>query len=430
MESPLSNHCTKQPSLQRFVHRLAIISIIVAVLFLQWSTDVKSKEVDPETSQKIAVLAEIGQSIFLDKTLSQPEGLACVNCHDPRHAFADPRPQSAGAVMNRFGTRNAPSLMYAALIPSFAYDEFFTADGDEIYAYEGGLFWDGRARDLFEQVQKPFFHGNEMNLKDEQELARRLRQSDYSEKLKNLVGTKHWNSDSVVTYQAYLSLVEFLRSPMFRPFDSKLDAYHDGNELILSDAEKRGMKIYLEKGKCNSCHPLSANHWERPLLSDFGYDNLGVPSDGAPDRGLGEHTGNTEEIGQFRSPSLRNVVLTAPYMHNGSLKTLREVIEFYNSRDTPQSRWKTTDFPKTVNRSDLGNLQLSKAEIEDLLAFLHCFTDQCLQERTNPNSFPVPPKHTPSSQTKQLYFPGWTHRLHPSYEIEMPQNSNPAANDE
>lgn len=365
--------------------------------------------------QQLALRVEIGKQIFLDTNLSQPKGQACVSCHDPQHAFADPRPQSMGALANRVGTRNAPSLMYSALIPPFAFDEFFTPDGDEIYAFEGGLFWDGRARDLFEQVQQPFLNTNEMNLGDEKELASRLRQSAYANELKELTGAHAWEEDTMVTYQAYLTLVDFLQSPTFRPFDSKLDAYQSGDHKIFSAAEKRGMKVYVEKAKCNDCHPLTARHWERPLLSDFGYDNLGVPSSGKLDPGLGKHTGNADEIGQFRSPSLRNVSLTAPYMHNGSLKTLREVVEFYNSRDTPQSRWTKTDYPNTVNRNDLGNLQLTEQEVQDLVTFLNCFTDQCLNESRLEKRFPRPPFGTPSSESKALYFPGWTHRLHPGY---------------
>ena len=382
------------------------------------------QEQDQATSQSMekSIGFQIGKAIFLDTNLSNPPGQACISCHLPQYAFADPRPLSIGAIKERQGTRNAPSLMYAALIPSFAYDDFFTPDGDEIYAYEGGLFWDGSARDLFEQVQKPFFHPNEMNLKDIHDFAQRLRQSRYSNELRQLVGDIGWVNDQAVTYQAYLALVTFLRSPIFRPFDSKFDRYLAGDLESLNAKEKRGMQIYINGGKCNDCHPLSARHWDQPLLSDFGFDNLGVPSVGKPDGGLGVHTGNREELGQFRSPSLRNVAITAPYMHNGSLKTLREVIEFYNDRDTPKSRWKQTDFPETVNRDDLGNLKLNDLEIDDLIAFLHCFTDQCIENMREGERFPVPPKGTPSTEEKSLYFPGWTQRLHRSFEHRTVQD--------
>ena len=109
--------------------------------------------------------ASIGRAIFQDTNLSRPKGQACISCHDPNHAFADPRQISPGATPNIKGTRNAPSLMYAALIPPMAYDDFFLPDGSEAFAWEGGLSHDGRAQDLFQQVQEwpgyPIFGGSE-----------------------------------------------------------------------------------------------------------------------------------------------------------------------------------------------------------------------------------------------------------------------------
>ena len=111
-------------------------------------------------------LASIGQEIFSDKGLSRPAGQACISCHDPKHAFSDPRQVSPGAVEGRFGRRNAPTLMYAALIPSMDLEEFYDDEGNESFGFEGGLFHDGRARDQFEQVGQPFFEAHEMNLPD------------------------------------------------------------------------------------------------------------------------------------------------------------------------------------------------------------------------------------------------------------------------
>jgi len=134
--------------------------------------------------------ARIGQRIFLDTSLSQPRGQGCVSCHQPQAAFADPRPVSPGAVAGRKGRRNSPSLMYAALIPGFAYEDFLTDDGQEVFAWEGGLFHDGRARDLFDQVQQPFFDRNEMNLADEPALAARLRTAEYAAPFRQWVARK------------------------------------------------------------------------------------------------------------------------------------------------------------------------------------------------------------------------------------------------
>ena len=357
---------------------------------------------------------DIGRRVFLDKGLSRPAGQGCVSCHQPAAAFADPHPVSAGAVAGRTGKRNSPSLMYSALIPGFAYDDFFTKDGEEIYAFEGGLFHDGRARDLFEQVQQPFFDPDEMNLPGESALANRLRKSDYAGDFRRWLGEDRWKDDRQVTYHAYRALVEFLKEPMFRPFDARIDDYLAGDENALTAAERRGLAVFQEEGKCADCHFLKPNSWPQPLLSDFGFDNLGVPSRGARDPGLGARTG-AEELGQFRAPSLRNVSLTAPYMHNGSIATLQEVIEFYNKRDVEPQRWGPTDYPQTVNHDDMGKLNLSEQQVKDLVALMDAFTDRSLLHRDDPDSFPVPPPLTPSTESRRLYFPDWTHRMHPAY---------------
>ena len=362
----------------------------------------------------VSTAAEIGQKIFLDTGLSRPAGQACVSCHLPSAAFADTRSVSPGAVKGRQGRRNAPSLMYAALIPSFAYEDLFTKDGNEIYVYEGGLFHDGRARDLFEQVQQPFFDPAEMNLPNIAGLAARLRRSAYAQDLKEWIGAERWNDDSQLTYHAFRALVEFLKEPMFRPFDARIDDYLAGDKGALSAAELRGLKVFQGDGKCADCHFLTPTGWTPALLSDFGYDNLGVPSRGEKDAGLGAKIG-AEGMGQFRAPSLRNVELTGPYMHNGSIKTLQEVMEFYNKRDLEPQRWGATDFPETVNREDMGNLKLTDQQVKDLVALMAAFTDRSLLARHAGKRFPSSPKHIPATAEKRLFFPDWTHRLHPAF---------------
>lgn len=359
--------------------------------------------------------ADIGKKIFLDKSLSFPPGQGCVSCHRATAAFADPRPVSPGAVDGRIGKRNAPSLMYSALIPGLAYDDFTAPDGTEVYAWEGGLFHDGRARDLFEQVQQPFFDANEMNLPGESALASRLRKSDYAAELQAWIGETKWADDAQLNYHAFRALVEFLKEPFFRPFDSRIDDHLAGDEDALSAAEKRGLEVFRGAGKCVDCHFLAPTNWPKPLLSDFGYDNLGVPSRGKKDPGLGLRTGAADELGQFRAPSLRNVALTAPYMHNGSIATLKEVMEFYNKRDLEPKRWGKTDYPETVNHDDMGKLELTDQQVADLVSLMDAFTDRSLLAMSKEDSFPMTPSGTPTTKEKRLFFPDWTHRLHPAY---------------
>ena len=359
--------------------------------------------------------ADIGRQIFLDTTLSRPSGQGCVSCHQANVAFADARPVSPGAVDGREGRRNSPSLMYAALIPGLAYDEFFTDEGEEVYAWEGGLFHDGRAKDLFEQVREPFFQANEMNLPNESALASRLRAATYAEPMRQWLGEDVWADDSQLTYNAYRALVEFLKEPMFRPFDARIDDYLAGDERALNAAELRGLDVFRGAGKCADCHFLTPSSWPKPLLSDYGYDNLGVPSRGEKDPGLAAVTRDTADRGKFRAPSLRNVALTAPYMHNGSIRTLREVMEFYNKRDVETARWGTTDYPKTVNREDMGKLELTDQQINDLVALMDAFTDCSLLEMKPGQAFPLSPADVPSTEERRLFFPDWSHRLHPAF---------------
>ena len=131
----------------------------------------------PSLDASEQLLARIGRGIFLDTGLSQPMGQSCYSCHNPQHAFSDPRPVSPGAVSGRVGTRNAPSLMYAALIPPMVVEDIYDEEGELSYILEGGLFLDGRAHDLLDQVKQPFFDKNEMNLSGEKQLAERLRLS-------------------------------------------------------------------------------------------------------------------------------------------------------------------------------------------------------------------------------------------------------------
>jgi hypothetical protein len=119
-------------------------------------------------------------------------------------------------------------------------------------------------------------------------------------------------------------------------------------------------------------------------------------------------------MGQFRAPGLRNVAMTAPYFHNGSLATLREVIDFYNRRDVEPERWGATDYPETVNRVDLGDLKLSDQEAADLTALMEAFTDRSvLRMRERGERYPEVVPGTPGSWKMRSYFPDWNHAAPP-----------------
>ncbi len=342
-------------------------------------------------------LEALGKKIFLDTSLSNPPGQGCVSCHSPKDAFADPRRVSLGAVEGRLGRRNAPSLMYAALIPPQRLEDTYDENGEVEYIVEGGLFLDGRAHDLLEQVRHPFFDRNEMNISDTKELAGKLRKGDYGKEFQDL-------TDKDTNAKAFEALVAFLREPIFRPFNSRIDKYWAGDKEALSLSERRGLDVFQTSGGCSACHLTGVASWPNPLLTDSGFDNLGAPAIGKIDPGLGAVTGKAEEIGQFKVPSLRNVALTAPYLHNGSIKTLREVMEFYNKRDLEPERWGVTNYPETMNHEDMGDLGLTDQEVDDLVALMAAFTDQNLLEIQDGKVFPEVPLEVPSTEERKAFF--------------------------
>lgn len=367
-----------------------------------------------ESAREQAELAAVGREIFQDASLSNPPGTSCMSCHQPAAAFADPRQVSPGAKPGSQGTRNAPSLMYAALIPNMDQEDLLEEDGNQVWVWQGGLFQDGRARTLHDQVSVPMFHSKEMNIGGEADLAAKMRKARYATSLRAGLPESEWADDAKVARRSYRALVEFLKEPMFRPFDARIDDHLAGKPDALTEQEKRGLEVFKTKGKCADCHFLHATSWPAPLLSDFGYDNLGVPSRGDKDPGLGGHTLAEGEVGQFRAPSLRNIALTAPYFHNGSVATLREVMEFYNRRDKEPERWGNTDFPETVNHSDLGDLGLTDQELDDLVALMDAFTDRTLLHmREQCRLFPDAPADIPGSWTMRAFFPDWNHSASP-----------------
>jgi len=225
--------------------------------------------------------AQLGEKIFFDESLSSPVGQSCASCHNPKTAFADLRRVSPGAVKGEAGKRNAPSLMYAALLIPQKLEDTYDEDGEVEYIVEGGLFWDGRAHDLVEQVREPFFEKHEMNNADEAELAEKFRKASYFQGAGQL-------EDEALNERAFLALVAFLREPMFRPFNARIDDYWAGDKEALTLSEKRGLEVFETNGGCASCHLTGTVSWLEPLLTDSGFDNVGVPKRGEKDPGLWE----------------------------------------------------------------------------------------------------------------------------------------------
>ncbi len=333
--------------------------------------------------------AQLGKQLFFDTRLSAPAGQSCASCHQPDSGFADPDsllPVSEGVTRGRFTARNAPSVAYAGFSPAFHFDE-------EEGLYVGGQFHDGRAATLEEQLAGPLLSPVEMGNRDRAAVVRRVLASGYASQLKQLYGDVVLSDESQAFTAIASAISAYERSAEVNPFSSKYDRYLAG-EVELTSQERRGLRIFEDenKGNCAACHPSAAGeNREPPLFTDYSYDNLGIPpnrhnpflrqasefnpdGEGYVDRGLAVPTGDSEQAGKFKVPTLRNVALTAPYMHNGVFETLDEVVAFYNSRDV-EERWAAPEVADNVNRDELGDLGLTEEEMADLVAFLHTLTD-------------------------------------------------------
>jgi cytochrome c peroxidase len=332
---------------------------------------------------------ELGRFLYFDENLSTPPGQSCASCHHPDAGFADPDtdlPVSQGVLpKNRFGNRNSPSAAYAAFSPDFHYDAVESL-------YVGGQFWDGRAANLVEQAKGPFLNPLEMNNPNKLNVIIKIRDSDYDELFEQVYGPGALDDVEAAYDQMAIAIAAFERTEELNQFSSKYDYYLDGTDTLTAQ-ELRGLELFEaeDKGNCAACHPSQLGPSdEPPLFTDFTYDNLGVPKnldnlfyylppafnpDGENfiDYGLGGVLGLAEEMGKVKVPTLRNIAVTPPYMHNGVFQTLEEVVDFYNTRDVEP--WPPPEVPDNVNTDELGDLGLTDQEVDDIVAFMMTLTD-------------------------------------------------------
>lgn len=343
-------------------------------------------------SNELDEAEQLGKELFFDTRLSEPEGQSCSSCHSPEFAFTDPdktKPTSNGVINSLFGSRNSPTLMYLATVQSRVN---IVEAGMETFS--GGFFLDGRASSLEEQVEGPLLSPVEMANSSKMDIVKKVRSLGYSSKFDEVFGSKSLYDDRRAFSFIAAALASYERSREFNPFTSKYDLWLAG-KTKLSELEKQGLDVYEDekKGNCAACHPNRAINGEPPLFTDFTYDNLGVPFNKKNpflnnpkqfnkygshfiDRGLGlqDSLRDIHHYGKFKVPTLRNVALTSPYMHNGVFDTLEEVVEFYSTRDT-DDKWGKPEVSSTVNMRELGDLKLKESDLEALVAFLKTLTD-------------------------------------------------------
>ena len=285
--------------------------------------------------------AELGKLLFFDPILSSDSSVSCASCHKPQFAFADTSATSLGVGGTR-GSRNTPSAMNVALQRNF--------------------FWDGRAGTLEEQALAPIENPVEMNLPVDKALQRLIENKNYQTYFRKIFNSDPDRSNLADALAAFERTLETNESP----FD-KWKFFQD--QHAVSDAVKRGFIVFNKKGKCIQCH-FGANL----ALNEF--RNIGLFNGRElNDSGRALISGKVQDAGKFKIAPLRNVAITAPYMHNGMFKTLKEVIEFYNDPGKV--------VPNAINRDSLLTkpLGLTDQEKTDLEAFLISLTDRSFDRK-------------------------------------------------
>lgn len=325
---------------------------------------------------------KLGKNLFFDDRLSQPAGQSCADCHSPGSGYngiGDAYiPVYEGAVPNVFGGRNPPSAAYASFSPVFHFDA-------DLGAYVGGQFWDGRAPTLKEQAKGPFLNPKEQNNPDMRSVVRNVAQSNYADLFKAVYGPSVLARTDLAYDAIADAIATYESSSEVNRFTSKFDLFL-GGKTSLTPKEMQGFQLFLGKAGCTGCHPASGGPYSgKPLFTDYTYDNLGVPANpqnpvyrtdpAFVDKGLGAVVKDPAQDGKFKVPTLRNIAIAAPYSHNGYFKTLREVVEFYNTRDVPGAGWPKPEVEENVNELEVGNLGLTDAEVDAVVAFLATLTD-------------------------------------------------------
>jgi cytochrome c peroxidase len=290
---------------------------------------------NPPTADAIA----LGRKLFYDTRLSGDDTISCATCHNPQLSFTDALAGSRG-IGKKIGKRNAPTILNAAYYSTF--------------------FWDGRARSMEEQAGAPIANPIEMGQSHELSIKKFEKIPEYKNEFELVFGPGRLTIEKIE-----MALASFERTVLSG--DSRFDRYmYGGDKTALSEAAIRGLSVFKEKskGNCVTCHTIDEKF---ALFTDGKFHNLGAgtsPKGELSDLGRYEVTKVEADKGAFRTPGLRNVAMTGPYMHDGSLKTLKDVVEFYEGGGTSNSQLD----------KEIKELKLSGQEKADLVAFLESLT--------------------------------------------------------
>jgi cytochrome c peroxidase len=325
---------------------------------------------NPQTPEKIA----LGLKLFFDGRLSADESVACSTCHDPARAFTDGRPASIG-IKGRAGQRNAPTILNAL--------------------YNKTQFWDGRVKTLEEQAALPIVNSVEMGQPSLQAAVDRIASIvEYQQTFRRIFGAPPNGPDLL------RAIASYERTQL--SFDSPFDHFISGDKNAIEPSAKRGWTLFNTRGRCNKCHALTENTQDATYFTDNDFHNIGIgiirhnvvalarqaeqrinsgdtlAVDSAAIQtemsALGRFLVSKKEadIASFKTPDLRNVLVTGPYFHDGSQETLWDVMDHYNKGDGLQNPYLD---------EDIQPLALTEADIDDVVAFLASLTSADYKEQ-------------------------------------------------
>ncbi len=313
------------------------------------------KEVISSKNIRSADMITLGKTLFSEKALSGNGSRSCATCHEPAKYFTDQMARNQSMMNHADLKRNTPTLFYAA--------------------YQSAQFWDGRDSTLSTQIHDVLTDRNEMGSSVtaiEQRLSTDANYRLLFQKLFQKNGT-----DNITMREIQFALSAYIES--LDPMNSPFDRYITGDHLAMTSQQQTGFNLFMGKAACGTCHfaPLF-NGSTPPFFNRTEYEILGVPQSGdfykkIPDTDQGRYNLYPVDMyrGAFKTPTVRNVAVTFPYMHNGCLKTLHQVLDFYN-------RGGGAGLGMHVPEQTLpgNNLHLSNSEMNDIIAFLHALTDQ------------------------------------------------------
>lgn len=400
--------------------------IIVINITSSYNEEVISEQGDDAnlssfSASGLTPIEELGKYLFFDK-ISEPNTMSCAECHALEYGFSGPDIEInlhgavyMGAVAQRFGNRRPPTAAYATYSPVFYFDE-------KEEHFVGGNFWDGRAtgevlgNPAADQAIVPFLNPLEHNAPNKKTVIEIVANSEYAGLWEEVWGSPIRFDDKNIDAQydqIGLAIAAYEASSEVNQFSSKFDYFLKGN-AVLSAEEIEGLALFNGKALCSECHPSVGVNGDPPLFTDFTYDNLGVPKnpenpyykmnkvylengdainplgDAWIDYGLGaflEASGNPradENMGKHKVPTLRNVAkspekgITKSYMHNGVFKSLKEVVNFYNTRDTES--WPPPEVGANINIDELGDLGLTEEEENAIVAFMETLSDGYIKD--------------------------------------------------